>query len=192
MLNLFSFDEKSPFVKPKQLSFLPSTTMEYGGNVRNGKRKIQRPFDPRRPLHVTLRSSKARGIRSLSHPDRKWEVHGLLVRISERHKVKLYRYANVGNHLHLLIQARKRSQLQAFLREFAGSVAVLVTGAIKGRPEKFWDQLVWSKIVDWGRQFRNITRYILLNIMEGSGLRNRKLLARLERDGIVLFQPEPG
>jgi REP element-mobilizing transposase RayT len=96
-------------------------------------------------------------------------VYELLGTISRRHEVRVYRFANVGNHFHLLIQAKSRAGFNAFLREFAGTVAVMVTGAVKGRPQKFWDALAWSKMVEWGRQFQNTARYILLNVLEGSG-----------------------
>jgi hypothetical protein len=77
--------------------------------------------------------------------------------------------------------------LRGFLREFAGRVANLITGAIKGRPAKFWDGLVWTKIVEWGRQFKNVAKYVLLNLMEAAGVRDRALLAKLDRDGLVIL-----
>ncbi len=174
---------------PKQLSFLPTPLKEHGGSFRKGKRKAQRPFDPKRPLHLTMRSSKARGSRSLLQ--HKWRVWGLLQKVSDKHQVRVYRFANVGNHLHMLVQVRKREQLQRFLREFTGGVANLVTGSIKGRPGKFWDGLAWSKIVDWGRQFQAAARYVLLNVLEGVGARDSQLLARLERNGIAFVGPDP-
>jgi REP element-mobilizing transposase RayT len=113
-----------------------------------------------------------------------------LDRVARRRNVRIYRYANVGNHLHILLQARTRRDFQAFLREFAGAVAVTATGAAKGRPDRFWDSLAWSTLVEWGRQYRNVSRYILLNVLEASGLRDRALLARLEEEGIVFLSPE--
>jgi REP element-mobilizing transposase RayT len=112
-------------------------------------------------------------------------INVLVVEVAERRDVRVYRYANVGNHLHLLIQARSRNSLRAFLRELAGRIANLMTGAIKGRPAKFWDGLAFTKIIEWGRQFKNAARYVLLNFLEAAGHRDRKKLARLERDGIL-------
>jgi REP element-mobilizing transposase RayT len=124
--------------------------------------------------------------------ERKWRIHQLLMRISARRQVKLYRFANVGNHLHLLVQARTRSDFQAFLREFAGAVAMSMTNAAKGRPRKFWDGLAWSLVVNWGRQFKNVASYIMLNVLESSGLRDRAILAKLESEGVVFLSPAPG
>jgi REP element-mobilizing transposase RayT len=126
-------------------------------------------------------------MRALGHSmiRQKWRVWDLMQKTAQKYHVRVYRFANVGNHLHLLVHVKKRAELQAFLREFAGRVATLVTGAVKGRPQKFWVGLVWSKIVDWGRQFQSASRYVLLNVLEGHGLRNRRLLAKLETEGIA-------
>src|ERR1700722_12023756 len=129
-------------MRARQLSFLPKPETQHGGGHRKGKRKQRRPFDSKRTLHVSLKSVK--GARSLLRPELKWTVHGLLEKISARRQVRVYRYANVGNHL------------QAFLRECAGAVAMAATGAAKGRPRKFWDGLVWSLVVEWGRQFHRV------------------------------------
>jgi REP element-mobilizing transposase RayT len=112
-------------------------------------------------------------------------IQELAHKTAHKHRVELYRFANVGNHLHLLLRARDRAGLRAFLREFAGVLAVRVTGSVKGCPLKFWDAPAWSKIVEWGRQFDYAARYILLNLLETSGLRDRENLARLERDGVL-------
>jgi REP element-mobilizing transposase RayT len=176
---------------PKQLSFLPRSPREHGGTFRKGRRKSKRPFDPKRSLHLTMRSRRARGVMSMLRQNHKWRIWGLLQRVSEKHQIRVYRFANVGNHLHLLVQARRRDQLQRFLCEFTGGVANLITGATKGRPEKFWDGLVWSKLVDWGRQFQSTARYVLLNVLEGLAVRDRQLLARLESEGVAIVT-DPG
>lgn len=177
-------------MKPKQPSFLPRPLVEHGGDLAKGKRKVRRPFNPKNPIHLSMRSSRARGSWSLLR--HKHQVLAQLQMISQKRGIRVYRFANVGNHLHLLIQARSRTDFRAFLREFAGVVAVIVTGAVKGSPQKFWDGIPWSKIVERGRQFKNAARYVLLNVMEASGMRDRALLARLGRDGIVMMGPEPG
>ena len=182
---------ESKEMKTRQLSLLPKPKREFGGDSTKGKRKTQRPFDPKRAIHLSLRASSARGPKSMLKLEMKWKIHDILSRIGEKRNIRVYRYANVGNHLHLLVQAKSRRDFQAFLREFAGAVAVAVTGAAKGRPQKFWDSLAWSTVVEWGRQFKNVTRYILLNLMETSGLRNRELLAKLEREGILILAPNP-
>lgn len=155
---------------PRQLPLLPKPTLEHGGSVRAGRRKLARPFDPRRPLHVVLRSSRARGNWSLLHPRNKARVHALLEGSAKRFGVRLYRSANSGNHLHLLLKARDRRGLQAFLRLAAGRIAFVVTGARKGKPVgRFWDSLAYSRVLGWGKELERVKRYLTRNLLEGLG-----------------------
>ena len=81
---------------------------------------------------------------------------------AERFKVRVYRAANKGEQLHLLVKAKNRKQLADFLRVLAGRVAVTVTGAKKGlkRIGKFWDYLTWSRLVNWGQDFFQVQQYV--------------------------------
>jgi REP element-mobilizing transposase RayT len=148
---------------------LPSTM--HGGSLGVGRRKVARPFSARRPLHVVLRSSRARGAWSLRRPETAARIRASMRSLARRHGVRVYEIANVGNHLHLLIRARERPAFQAFLRAFAGVAARLVTGARRGRPVgKFWDHLAFSRLVRWGRDFADVRVYVIRNEMEARGM----------------------
>ncbi len=45
---------------------------------------------------------------------------------------------------------------------------------------------------EWGRHFARVKSYILLNVLESSGFRDRKLLARLENEGLIFLGPDQG
>src|SRR5271156_5950468 len=106
----------------RQLRLFPLGTLmaltqtEHGGVVGKGRHKGPRPFAARRPLHVVMRSERARGRWSLLHPANRGTVEALMSRYAARYQVRVYQFANVGNHLHLLMRARDRHALQRFLR----------------------------------------------------------------------------
>ncbi|MCC7441168.1 MAG: hypothetical protein IT285_06030 [Bdellovibrionales bacterium] len=106
----------------------------HGGEISLGRRKTRRPLDPRHPIHVTLRAERARGHLSLLAPRVRFTVKRLVQCAAERHGVRLRRYVNVGNHLHVLVKAPTREAFQNFLRQAAGHVAQAATGARKGVP----------------------------------------------------------
>ncbi len=107
-----------------------------------GKRKQSRPFSSRKPLHVTFRSSRARGPWSLRRKVHEAAIAEELDRAAQRFGVKIYEKAVAATHLHLLLRARSREGLQNFLRCIGGRIAQRVTGACRGRPcpEGFWDE----------------------------------------------------
>src|SRR5471030_3175860 len=105
------------------------------------------------------------------HPKHCEHIHRLTERLTQRWGVRLYRYANVGNHIHLLLKVPSRAVWQRFSRELAGRIAMIVTGARKGTAltwnetgRGFWDHLVFTRIVYFGRDFQNMGRYLIKNL----------------------------
>jgi REP element-mobilizing transposase RayT len=112
------------------------------------------------------------------HPRHRARVERLVREIARKHGVRLYRFANVGNHLHLLLLAPTRIGFRRFLREMPGAIAMAVTGARKGAAAgRFWDYLPFTRIADWGRDFRNLRLYFVKNLFEAAGLLSRKARA---------------
>lgn len=126
-----------------------------------------------------LRSSRARGPWSLLHPKNEPHVKRAVEESARKYGIRIYRFANVGNHMHLLVMTRSRSAFQGFLREISGGIAALVTGARKAHPigspgERFWDFLAYTRIVSWGRDIRNLELYFIKNLFEAAGLLTRR------------------
>jgi REP element-mobilizing transposase RayT len=102
--------------------------LEHGAGLRKGRRKLARPLDPRKSVHLVLRSSRAKGAWSMGRSDNERKIQRLLNRQARRFGIRIYQFANVGNHLHLLLRAPSREAFRDFLRTFSGLVARLVTG----------------------------------------------------------------
>jgi REP element-mobilizing transposase RayT len=144
---------------------------EHGGEVRKGKRKLARPFDSKRALHVTLRSERAQGEWSMLRLEKSKAIKTLVYTLARKNQVRIYQFANSGNHLHLLLRAKEHKGFKKFLRTLTSLTSRIVTGARKGNPVgKFWDALAWSEIVNWGRQFFNVRYYVIQNELESEGL----------------------
>jgi hypothetical protein len=164
---------QEPMPKPTQLKFFKNPALHYGGKSVAGKRRRQRPFDPKRPLHLSLKAAGARGERSMLRPEAKFRIFAASRKWESRAGVRLMGFENVGNHLHLVVLARKRRDLQKFLRGFTGQVAMLMTGAKKGQKGKFWTELAWSRVVNWGRDLLGIGDYLSRNLLEALGVDRR-------------------
>ena len=137
----------------------------HGGFDGVKKRKVARPFVAQAPLHLVLKSKRAKSDWSLLHRKHRSRIASMIYTYGKRFKVRVYQFSNVGNHLHLLVKAEDRKQLADFLRVLAGRVAVVVTGAKRGVKKigKFWDYLTWSRLVNWGHDFFNVRKYIKQN-----------------------------
>ena len=115
----------------------------------------------------------------------------LMDRLASRYDVRIYQFANAGNHLHFLLRARSRIGMQSFLRTFAGFVARAVTGARKGLPVgRFWAWTAYSRVLTWGRQFDVVRRYIFYNEMESDGVLSPRQLEQYRKHGRWIFERE--
>jgi hypothetical protein len=127
----------------KQLSF--------GGSLlKLSHAKTARPLSSKQALHVVLRSDFAQGDRSLLKHER--VIRNMLLKQGRRHGVKVYRVANAGNHLHLLVRFTKRRGLQNFLRGSCGLIARKVLGAERGRAKKWETYLTPSASLAQAKQ----------------------------------------
>jgi len=144
---------------------------EFGGSLIKGNAREARPIALKRPMHLVMRSSYAKKEKSFLRPERARRIHQIIHRVGTLSGVKIYRYANSGNHLHLVIRARSRRSLSNFLRAVSGIIARLTLGAERGKARglKFWDARPFSRILEWGREYQNVSNYLLQNTLEALG-----------------------
>jgi REP element-mobilizing transposase RayT len=134
--------------------------------------KSERPMDSKKALHLVLKSSLAVGEKSFNNDKYKTKIWDIICDHAEKLDVKIYRYANGGNHLHLLLRAKNRADYVAFIRIITGLIARLVGKSEKGQPlkKKFWDARPFSRIVSFAKQeFTAIKSYLLRNTLEAIG-----------------------
>ena len=125
-------------------------------------------------MHLVLRSSRAVGEWSFLRGKNRGLVNALAESLARRYGVKILGFENVGNHLHLIVQGKSRPLLQAFLRTLPAKIAFAVTGARKGNPVgRFFDQIVFTRVVEWGRDIARLKHYLFKNKMESEGLDER-------------------
>ncbi len=166
-----------------QLSFkgFNSPKAYFGGSLLVGKRKSLRPMSSKHALHLILKSSRAKGTQSfLKHQK---QIQFQLDKQAKKFGVRIYRYSNVGNHLHLLIKIHSRREYKKFIRAVSSLIQGIVTKTLganqKVRREKtqdqklkeiFWDFRPFSRVVSWGRDFKNTAHYVIKNTLEALGL----------------------
>lgn len=159
-----------------------------GGLLKNSHAKTARPLSSKLPIHVVLRSVRCGDDYSMKHPRSFDKVNSCVRLTARKHGVRIYEYANVGNHLHLLLKLRSVHGWKAFIRELTSRISQLVQNR---RPHqkhfKFWAQRPFTRIVrGWKRAYREAKDYVLLNELEGAGLISRMEAARPQ---VILSEP---
>src|SRR5262245_5705781 len=146
-------------------------TNEHGGSLAIGKRKAARPIATKRAMHLTLKSELAVGKLAFTERKTRQFINELVEKLSKETFVRAYDVGIETNHVHMLVRAKTREGYRSFVRQLSGRIAQFVTGARKGRPfGRFWSYLVYTVIVEWGRHYRNVKRYVRQNLLEGLGV----------------------
>jgi hypothetical protein len=142
---------------------------EFGGIHLKGNARTPRPISAKRPMHLVMRSSLAQGERSFLK--RSAKIRGIVYGTGHTQGVQILRFANAGNHLHLIVLARSRAAFQRFIRAISGLIARASLGVERGaaRGLKFWDALPFTRILEWGRDFRQACAYVVQNTLEAIG-----------------------
>ncbi len=141
----------------------------FGGSYLKNHPKEKRPITTRKSMHLVMRSLLAVGTRSFLRQDQK--LQAIINKQAKRFGVKIYRFANGGNHLHIVILPRSRKAFNAFIRSITGLIARFVMKTQRGTPmrESFWEKRPFTRVVEWGNAFKNVCAYLVQNTLEALG-----------------------
>ncbi|MFZ4402906.1 MAG: transposase [Pseudobdellovibrionaceae bacterium] len=162
--------------RSQQLSLderLTKPLKEFGGSLlKKSNAKVARPISTKHAMHIVLRSDPAKGTYSMLAANRSKKIQRIIWTQARRCGVRIYEYANVGNHLHILLRLSRRDGFRNFLRSITGLIARLVLGAEKGKAQglKFWSYRPYSRLVDWKKGYQIAKDYVIQNHLEALGL----------------------
>lgn len=159
-----------PMKKQIYLSSKFKMNLNFGGSLlKNSHAKIVRPISTKESMHVVLKSSRANGSLSmLNHKHSKFVSRTIHFQ-AKKFLIHIHNFANVGNHIHILIKVNNRECFKNFLRAIAGLIAKYILGRKRSGKEKFWDQRPFSRIVFWKKDFIGVQKYVIQNFNEAMG-----------------------
>lgn len=175
----------------KQISFLPRIKKSFGPEDLKGKRKGERILSSRQAIHLILKSDIV--LEFGRFYKYKKMIAAELKKFSEKFGIRIYSYEINSDHIHLIIQIQNREQYKRFIAAFTGSVAKKIAklnqdkidslsnrnktlapleklefeslGARAGKI-KFWKTRPFTRIIEWGKDFRTTQNYLYQNKME--------------------------
>ena len=92
----------------------PKNPRIHGGHELRGRADKKRHLSFKEPMHLVLKSQIAKGRFSLLTKARK--IQEILYRDARQRGIKIYKLANSGNHLHLLIKVSDRVGYARWIR----------------------------------------------------------------------------
>jgi REP element-mobilizing transposase RayT len=121
-----------------------------------GRRKIFRPLDRKRRLHIVLKSSHARGTNNFVN--NKLRVAALIEGKAKVYGVVIHGCEIMRDHIHIFVSFKSRELIQSFMKVTTGLIARSITKAAKGKPfgKRFWDGLAFTRIITGRRDFASM------------------------------------
>ncbi|MGZ3745260.1 MAG: transposase [Pseudobdellovibrionaceae bacterium] len=134
-----------------------------------GKRKNARPLSSTKPLHLVLKSSGS----SFFNPGNR-KLEDIFREHAKKHSIKIFALSLNWSHVHLLLKLPSRNSYLAFIRTVTAAV-VLFISKLRGENKKgLFDLRPFTRILNWGRDFKNALAYIEKNSLEAWGLSAKK------------------
>lgn len=171
-------------MKQVHFGFINNYRAEFGGSLlKKGGRKTQRPLSTKCPIHLVLKSSERF---RLFNPRNK-QVDLLLRRQAARFQIQIFDFAVNWSHIHLLIQIPDRKNYVAFIRSFTAQLVRLFAQHMAYPLKGLFELRPYTKILSWGRQFKNAFQYQKLNQLEAAKLITRLKSARVNQASKTLL-----
>ncbi len=166
-----SLQSQDPRMKPLK---------QFGGSLlKKSNPKVARTLSTKHAMHLVLKSSMAVGKYSMRSAKNQKLVAQLLRKVAQQYGIRIVEFANMGNHLQLLIQLPQRQAFAPFIRSITGGIAQKITGATKinsikkimndsthAELEKFWDFRPWSRLVETKKTYRLATDVLIHMYLE--------------------------
>lgn len=164
----------------------------FGGSLLKGNAKVRRPLSTKEAIHLVLKSEKAIGSRSMLSRRNVNHVDKLIRRQAKLGGIRIFRFVNVGNHLHLVIRIQNRKCFAKFIRSVTGLIARHVMENERGkergdeysnsmsralRKTKFWISRPFTRLISWGKDFNHLSRYMAKNRAQAKSQRQRVFTA---------------
>src|ERR1700734_1025794 len=154
-----------------QSTFWKPHFVEYGGELWRGNAKTTRPMVTKRAIHFVIKSTMAKGEWSFLTKRNTSYIKQLLQTLPTKYGVTIYQQSINGNHIHLLFRIHSRDLYKSFVSRLTGRLTQFITGCRKGKPlgKRFFDNVPFSRIVEWGQDYVGAKAYVLQNELEATG-----------------------
>lgn len=159
----------------KQLTLIEKPKTEFGGSFLKGRRKTQRILNSRKPIHLVLKTKKAFVIFK-----QKNKLQFILRKQAKTFGIKIYSESIQSDHWHICLQITNRRLYRGFIRSLTGLIA-------RELGKGLWALRPYTRVVEWGKDFLNVSDYILLNQCEISGIVPYAIRKQPHRDKELLL-----
>lgn len=150
-------------MRQTSFEFFRNYKKTFGGSALVGRRKEKRPLSIKSPIHLILKSENHKVFRPANQ-----SLHRLILETARKFNIQVRDFAMNWSHSHFVIQISSRQDYVRFIRALTSKMAMAVQKA-QVQKTKLFTLRPFSRILNWGRDYRNVIQYIFLNFKEALG-----------------------
>lgn len=151
----------------KQTSFFKNYKNGFGGALLQGRRKEARPLSTKHALHIVIRSD----LKGVFAPGNR-SLEKLIFSTAQKFNIKIYEWAANWSHIHAVIKINSREDYVKFIRSLNSLLAQKIRMKLESA-KKVFTLRSFTRIISWGRDFKQTIGYQILNQLEAQGWINR-------------------
>ncbi len=129
-----------------------------------GKRKGRPALSTKHAIHLILKSN----LTGVFNPGNR-SLEQLLRRTAEQFNLRIYSTALNWSHIHCVIKIKDRKDYNAFIRVLTSKLSLKIRKH-KNFTGKVFSLPPFNRILSWGRDFKNVLSYLIVNQLESRGL----------------------
>ena len=136
----------------------------FGGSLLTGVRKNTRVLSTKKPIHAILKSSGSK----FFNPGN-ISLEALIYSHAFKYKIKIHRVSLNWSHIHMIFMIPSREAYNAFIRTLTAAVVRAISKYVGESLKGLFDLRPYTRILEWGRDYKNVMNYHDLNDLEARG-----------------------
>ena len=136
----------------------------FGGSLLKGTRKSARVLSTKKPIHAILKCSGSK----FFNPGNV-SLEALIYSHASKYKIKIHRISLNWSHIHMIFMIPSREAYNAFIRTLTAAMVRAISKYVGKSLKRLFDLRPFTRILEWGRDYKNVMTYHDLNDLEARG-----------------------
>ena len=141
----------------KQIELIKSPRKEHGGSLTHKKRKTYKPLNTKKIIHLVLKSN-----RKILFTNKEY-IQSTIYKQADKAGVKIHTLSIQHDHIHHSLFVPDKKSYNQFIRSITGLFS-------RKFGRGLWKHRPYTRIVEWGRDAKNLENYIYKNELEIKGM----------------------
>ena len=165
-------------MRQTKFDFMNDFRNYFGGSLLTGVRKNARVLSTKKPIHAIIKSTGSK----FFNPGNV-SLESLIHAHASKYKIKIHRISLNWSHIHMIFMIPSREAYKAFIRTLTAAMVRAISKFAGKTLKGIFDLRPYTRILEWGRDYKNVMEYHDLNDLEARGYVKRAKKSKAKKKG---------